>query len=191
MALTWTQHATGTGCQVIKATVSGGVAGTAIITKNDGSILKPVTNESSFTGVDQQYLSATTLYVTILDTVTDYATHFTTNPYTMMYQRTSSIVEEITVEGDLVVSGATQITVGSEFTYATDPDTGKRTYTITPTTSRTGANLTDVKVTYDQSMKSAFDSAMAKQSDIATTVSVHDMQIYRMLLAMKNNNWTV
>lgn len=120
------------------------------------------------------------------------ATGFT--PYKITYQLTSPETIDLDkgeVVGDLKVNGATQVTVGSEFTYTEDPTTKKRTYLLTPSTSRTGANLIEVKCEYDSSLKSATDSMGDKLNGVAETVSVHDMQIYRMLLAMKNNNWTV
>ena len=86
MALSWTLHSTNTGYKVIKASVTDGIANSAIVVKNDGSILKPVADANSFTGVDQQYLSTTLLYVSISDTITDFAGNFITNPYKLHYK---------------------------------------------------------------------------------------------------------
>ncbi|MEC1757365.1 hypothetical protein [Schinkia azotoformans] len=120
---------------------------------------------------------------------TTMATGFT--PYKLTYQLASPVIEEVKVDGDLVVNGATQVTVGSEFTYTEDAITKKRTYTITPTAQRTGANLLEVKCTYDSNFKSSYDSTVGKVNNIAESVSVLDMQMYRVLLALKNNNITV
>ncbi|MEC1714766.1 hypothetical protein ABEV09_04055 [Schinkia azotoformans] len=112
-------------------------------------------------------------------------------PYKLTYQLATPVIEEVKVDGDLVVSGATQVMVGSEFTYTEDAVTKKRTYTITPTSQRTGANLLEVKATYDSNFKSSYDSTVGKVNNIAESLSVLDMQMYRVLLALKNNNITV
>lgn len=84
-----------------------------------------------------------------------------------------TIVVTDKVEGDLVVNGATQVEVGSGFTY-TEVD-GKRTYTKLAQNSRYNvtANILSVIANYDTSLKSVVDSVVAKQSDIAATVSVN------------------
>ncbi|KYD26542.1 hypothetical protein [Geobacillus stearothermophilus] len=84
-----------------------------------------------------------------------------------------TIVVTDKVEGDLVVNGATQVEVGSGFTY-TEVD-GKRTYTKLAANQRYNvtANILSVIANYDTSLKSVVDSMVAKQSDIAATVSVN------------------
>lgn len=117
---------------------------------------------------------------------TTMATGFT--PYKLTYQLASPVVEEVKVEGDLVVNSATQITIGSEFTYTTD-DKGNRTYTITPTSQRTGANLTEVKVQYDSNFKSSYDSTVTKVSDLATDNTIFKrnmLLVYARLDALEN-----
>jgi hypothetical protein len=68
MGLTWSFNSDVGGYKTLKATISGGVAGTAVVTKFDGSIIKPITNSTSFTGKDEQYLSTTDLFLSISDT---------------------------------------------------------------------------------------------------------------------------
>jgi hypothetical protein len=69
MGLTWSFNSDATGYKTLKATVSGGVASTAVVTKYDGSIVKPIADSTSFTAGDQQYLSTSNLFISIADTV--------------------------------------------------------------------------------------------------------------------------
>lgn len=228
MALTWTQHATATGYQIIKATVNNGVANSAVVVKNDGSILEGVADATSFTAIDQQYLSSSTLYVSIDDTVTDYATYFTNNPYTLDYELVKSVTEVIQVTGDLSIQGDAQVSVleGGEFFESLTPDaTGQATLAnnaekvltvfdgvndvdFTVVNANTiqitnydstqnyeanyirvdkynfTTNLNDVKATYNTSLKSSVNQTIAKQSDIATEVSIHDRQILDILIRL-------
>lgn len=95
--------------------------------------------------------------------------------YKLSYVRSTPVTEVVTdkVEGDLVVNGATQVEVGSGFTY-TEVD-GKRTYTKLAPNARYNvtANILSVIANYDTSLKSVVDSVVAKQSDIAAQVGVN------------------
>ncbi|KEF40111.1 hypothetical protein M670_00126 [Schinkia azotoformans MEV2011] len=174
----------------------------------------------------------------------------------LTYQLATPVIEAVTVEGDLVANGATQIEVGnsvmvrekatpvysnadkSYFINLTalpssvlknkvqkiisiykngkidnkwsiallstahgnerakiseeyfDP-TAEYSVTYIALNEGQSANLTEVKCTYDQSLKSAVDSQVTKLSDVATDVSVLDRQVYLMLLAMKNAGMNV
>lgn len=105
-------------------------------------------------------------------------------PYKLTYQLAEPVIEEVQVEGDLIVSGQTQVKVGSEFTYVVDEE-GKRTYTITPENERVGANLTEVKATYAKNVRSALDETVKKQSDIATEVTIHARSLVDLYVRLK------
>lgn len=105
-------------------------------------------------------------------------------PYKLTYQLAEPVIEEVQVEGDLIVSGQTQVEVGSEFTYEED-DNGKRTYTVTPDEERTGANLVEVKATYANNIRSSLDDVVEKQSDIATEVSIHARSLVELYARIK------
>lgn len=90
--------------------------------------------------------------------------------YKLSYVRSTPVTEIVTdkVEGDLVVNGATQVEVGSGFTY-TEVD-GKRTYTKLAENQRYNvtSNILSIIANYDNSLKSVVDSVVAKQSDLAS-----------------------
>ncbi|MEJ9151067.1 hypothetical protein [Bacillus smithii] len=108
-------------------------------------------------------------------------------PYKLSYVLSSpqTIVVSDKVEGDIVVNGATQVEVGSGFTY-TETD-GKRTYTKLAENQRYNvtANILSVIANYDTSLKSVVDDMVAKVSDNATQISIHARLLYDILKRLK------
>jgi len=109
MALSWSLESSGTGYKVIKASVTNGTAGTAVVVKNTGAILALVASSASFTGVDQQYLSATLLYVSISDAISDFTAYFVSNPYRLSYKLASPVYYVDKINGSPLLSAGSVV----------------------------------------------------------------------------------
>lgn len=107
-----------------------------------------------------------------------------TTPVLLTTPQTIDVTDK--VEGDLVVNGLTQVNVGSGFTFTTD-DKGKRIYTLTPANQRylLTVNATELIATYSKNIRTALDDTINKQSDIATTLSVHERAIVDLYVRIK------
>lgn len=116
-------------------------------------------------------------------TITFNATNVPTTPKAT-YQRVAPVFEDVRVYGDLKVNGATQVSVGSEFTYTEDEE-GKRTYTITPANQRTGANLTQVNVEYNQNIKTVVDDLVNEKTDMKTDMTVFATQLLKVFARLE------
>jgi hypothetical protein len=115
-------------------------------------------------------------------------------PYKLSYVLASPQTTNLNhlVEGDIAVSGQTQVQVTSGFTTTTDAN-GKKVYTFTLERNRykETVNATEVKASYSGNFKEVVDDTVVKVSDLATQQSVLANQMYRVLVAAKGAGWNV
>lgn len=121
-------------------------------------------------------------------TITFNATALPTTPVTQ-YQLSLSEVNEVDIDGDLYITGdvENQITIGSSYSYTTNPDTGERTYTLTSESERYNktSNATTVNVFYEGSLKSSVDANIAKTNDVAIKTTINTDIIIDLLARIK------
>ncbi len=147
------------------------------------SLIKAYFNGWKYTGDGTNHS-----WVSIVDGTTAPAqqtTAFVANPankpngyqnYFLTYQLAKPVIEVEGidfpyVEGDLAISGNAQIEVTSGFDVTTDPETGKKVYTMW--TDRSGtANLTEVKATYKRSMMSSLGGVVTDLAGAKTDIGI-------------------
>lgn len=98
--LTWSLDSTGIGYNVIKATLPREAEpGTTTLVNGAGDFVYRLESKA-FTGAGQQYNSATILYMSVADSVTDYTNYFSVSHHTAHYKLSKPITHTDTYNSD-------------------------------------------------------------------------------------------
>jgi hypothetical protein len=108
-------------------------------------------------------------------------------PYKLSYVLANPVTEEVESEGNITVSGKTQVKVGSGFSYTVDANTGQRAYTLTPNSQRYlfTSNPVDVEATYSKNLRDAHDDLVKRFEDVATQVSIDKNALIELYVRVK------
>jgi len=91
MGLNWSLHSDETDYLIVKALVRNAIDNSSIV-REDGVQIDEVSNTSSFSSVDQQVLESEYIYVSIPSDITDYDTYFSSNNFTLDYDKDKPVI---------------------------------------------------------------------------------------------------